>query len=119
MKLNYTPGPWHWTAEGCPIDIRTYQAPGYYANAELSAADGTAILSCGEYDIIANREDAARVPNALLIAAAPDLLAALEAVAHSHPKGSGLCWCNAEWGREHAPRCEAAQTAIAKAKGEL
>lgn len=75
----HTPSPWVWMADELdhvPIDIRTYKSPGFYANAELRGESGDPVIVCGEYDVLGFGES--RIPNALLLAAAPDLLAALQ-----------------------------------------
>lgn len=80
MTTNYTPGPWHYHRHG---------------GANLYADDGTEIGHINQVD------------NGLLIAAAPDLLAACEAVAAT------------TWSRNTATIIgEQVRAAIAKAKGE-
>ncbi len=73
----HTPAPWRWTANDKPIDIATYKSTGFHGNAELRSMDGTGIIECDEYDVIGPDCGEERIANARLIAAAPDLLAAL------------------------------------------
>lgn len=57
--------------------------------------------------------------NARLIAAAPDLLEALQLVSLARTRGE-LCWCDVitlARSHEHSPACLAARAAIAKAEG--
>jgi hypothetical protein len=73
--MSHTPGPWHWEADQEPIDPRTFKSPGYYGNPSLVAGDDYPddfVIGCDEYQIYLKPEDA------LLIAAAPDLLSALK-----------------------------------------
>lgn len=69
----HTPGPWQWTSDGHPIiDLARFRSPGYYNNPELHGPNGEDIITCGEYTVHNKVEDAR------LIAAAPELLNALE-----------------------------------------
>ena len=78
----HTPGPWRWTANYEPaeleIDIGTYESPGYWGNPTLMAGD-VCVVGCDEYWILGgDKYDPDGRANARLIAAAPDLLAALK-----------------------------------------
>ena len=59
--MSHTPEPWHWVSDGHEIDILTFKSPGYYGNPELYSVSGQPVLTCGEYDITNNREDAIRL----------------------------------------------------------
>ena len=93
MKTKHTPGPWIWTTAdagsedeyGCstrgPANLETWDSKGYYDNLQLCAGvDGDYIVSAGggEYCPVHGNTKEERAANARLIAAAPDLLAALE-----------------------------------------
>lgn len=128
MKEQHTPGPWVWR-DGThkPVDLRTWQSVGYYNNLYLSGAGFTPgepcyegddspspverceVIGCDEYIIVnglyngsADRPQA--VANAQLIAAAPDLLAALRALVAAHFY-------------DENPEMDMARAAIAKAEG--
>lgn len=102
----HTPAPWRWTkgpfASDADIDIATYSAPGYYDNPHLVGANGDVVFGCDEYDILWG-EGETRIANANLLAAAPDLLAALKGIV--------------ERGTD-SPVHQAAEAAIAKAEGK-
>lgn len=53
-----TKGEWVWTAKNMPIDIYTYESPGYYENKELRNDSGEGIITCGEYEVMERVEDA-------------------------------------------------------------
>lgn len=78
----HTPGPWRWESGEKPIDIATFSNPFTYCDNPTLVGQGGEVLSCGgEYDMIRpylldNKEQ--YIANARLIAAAPELLAALE-----------------------------------------
>ena len=87
MNTQHTPGPWRFVADG-PMDENcditkvdvppTYCGPGYYNNPGIESSDGVQVVGCGEYLVFGprnNKEE--RAANVRLIAAAPDLLAAL------------------------------------------
>ncbi len=73
----YTPGPWKYyagTDDDCnpkPCDWRTFKSVGYYGNPKLIGANGAEVVGCDEYNVF-NKAD---MP---LIAAAPDMLEALQ-----------------------------------------
>jgi len=83
----HTPGPWT-----------------YYRNGDQSQVDCTTGTIC---------QSIAWAPNGPLIAAAPDLLAALKGVAW----GDRPCWCGYVVGDTHTWHCREARAAIAKAEG--
>ena len=95
--MKHTPGPWKATLTAVMDEGRHI------------------IANCAVYAIGKRRAFA----NARLIAAAPDLLAALEG--RQHADG---CYCEAAFAMndgshpQHSPECMAAMYAIAKAKGE-
>lgn len=76
----HTPGPWRWTAGGVDVDPLTYDAPGYYNNLELKGPDDVDIVSAGggEYNPLKGESCDIRAANGRLIAAAPELLRAVE-----------------------------------------
>lgn len=97
--MTHTPGPWHidnraWAARGVVVEIRSNSEPPAQLIAQVSAATG-----------------AHRMPNARLIAAAPDMLAALQA-AWSRLTGDGIARDLSPIEREVADNI---RTAIAKA----
>ena len=105
---SHTPGPWHYfnsgpglirDATGKPIAaLKSISRPGHRKAADLDE----------------------EVSNAALIAAAPDLLKALEQMNHTY--GDGYCICPLNDGNapdsEHATSCADARLAIQKARGE-
>lgn len=96
-KMTHTPGPW------------TVLEPVNGFNARIFAAGNIYIGSIGHSDNIGG----CNAPNARLIAAAPDMLEALEALLEaSHPISRDKRSCD---GRVKAKRL--ARAAIAKAKG--
>ena len=97
MKTQYTPGPWH--AGGLTV----YGGSG----ARLTVADTTC---CGS---MTRAEDEA---NAQLIAAAPDLLAALDLL--TQLATSQLNQSATDFGLVNCDALAAARAAITKAKGE-
>ena len=106
--LKHTPGPWKWCVDDDPkreIDISTYEAPGYYDNPILFGSDGEEIVGCDEYWSING------TANALLVAAAPDLLFALEKCENQLSEFEG--------GGAFRYELELARTAIAKARGKI
>ena len=73
-----TPGPWVWTDGEDPIDIATYESPGYYDNPELIGPNNVFVIGCGEYWIISPVEDRnVQTANAEIIAHAPTDIRAL------------------------------------------
>jgi hypothetical protein len=114
----FTPGPWVWTNGSEPIDISTYESPGYYNNPELRGANDEMVVGCDEYWIVGPCLDEAQmVANARLIAAAPDLLKALKAMVAWYAKrdedSDELCPTHEQEGE-----VQRALAVIAKASGE-
>lgn len=124
-NAKHTLGPWVWTTNhsgppdeyGCstrgPVDLATFEPQGYVGNPELYAGEQCIISAgSGEYNPIDGASPEEELANAHLIAAAPDLLAALtEAMGYlssfennADPTADAM-----------VDRCRAA---IAKAKGE-
>lgn len=88
--MNHTSGPWQVQITGGEVECVSGAGPGLWA-----------VVQGPDYDT--------RAANARLIAAAPDLLEALEAIAEmTHNAAGGM----------HAEIYDAARAAIAKAKGE-
>lgn len=118
MKTTHTPGPWKWTSDnagpddeyGCPtvveIDPHKFKSTGYASNPVLIGANGLHVIhaGCGEYTPYDNTSDA------VLIAAAPELLAALEVCVKQ-------CADYENMTEECAAAFRNARSAIAKAKG--
>ena len=113
MTTQHTPGPWMFGIRNYDDDCKPgfvekpfdYVSPGYYDNAGIFGADGTEIVGCDEYSIFNSPADAR------LIAAAPDLLKALQKFALKHRHTYGL---DGAWDEE----ITMAENAIAKATGE-
>jgi hypothetical protein len=104
--MSHTPGPWGWTDGEKPIDIATYESPGFYQNPQLRSESGEDIVGCDEYWTIGPMgNDEEVVANARLIAAAPDMLAALNAVVGASETG-------------FPEALQSARDAIKKARGE-
>jgi hypothetical protein len=74
----HTPGPWTFRAEPdgpeVPFD---YTGPGFYDNPTLYGPSGEHVVGCDEYYVFGGPADAR------LLAAAPDLLAALQMICDS------------------------------------
>ena len=119
MTQQHTPGPWRWHMAGgyamlvsgplWDVDPWNPQMSGQIAD------DGSA---GGEYRVILDPNS----PNGKLIAAAPELLAALEGLLATEDSDSGDCqWCTEEVEGDQCnnPDCPGfkAFAAIAKAKG--
>lgn len=100
-KGEHTPGPWN-------VEHDT----------EIIAAEGKRIAEADTRSI--NFVNGEANANASLIAAAPDLLAACEAVALRHGD-DGLCWCviPIPAGTAHHMSCQRMRGAIKKARGTL
>jgi len=96
-SAQHTPGPWHVGSDGPDPDI--YDAEGYCVVYQVCS---------GAHD----ENDDGRT-NAALIAAAPDLLAALEAITKTHADACGF----SDW-EPATDVIERARAAIAKARGE-
>jgi hypothetical protein len=101
MKTTHTPGPWKYEAD-----------KGYVLKCFIMTADFDEDTNSGS--VIARTSDNISEADAALIAAAPDLLAACEAL-HAEV----LAYLTAQnLHGEHNPAMVAARAAIAKAKGE-
>ena len=111
----HTPGPWRWVGgteysddysewHRPTIDIATYQSPGYYNNPTLVGAGDEQVVGCDEYNILMGSTADERAANGRLIAAAPDLLEALQYVMSAH-------------GEQLTDAFDMARKAIAKATG--
>ena len=102
MTANHTPGPWS-------------TDPRYFGNVYCDDATGSLVAKCGPFGF-APRPMVELAANTNLIAAAPDLLAALEALSPFFD----LLVCYASTVDEHEPNRIVANAlmAIAKAKGE-
>jgi hypothetical protein len=108
----HTPGPWifgirNYDDECKPGFIEKpfdYKGPGFFDNPGIFGADGTEVVGCDEY-LIFNSPD-----NARLIAAAPDLLEALQRMLDAPSHGTHEAMRRAN---------EAARAAIAKATGAV
>ena len=121
MTTNHAPAPWVWTSDDAgpedeygyrtigPIDLRTFKSKGYVANPILRDANGEAIVDAGsgEYTPIHGTTPEECAANGFLIAAAPDLLATLEAICEAWRTDDPLMSAAVQRGWE----------AIAKAKG--
>lgn len=108
----HTPGPWTWTDGENPIDIATYESPGYCGNPELIGSDGEHVVGCNEYWTIGpiTGPQEIVVANARLIAAAPDLLSCVESMLKHIDAARMLTPGSKAWSEE-------ARAAIAKATG--
>ena len=101
MNRNYTPGPWDFWSGYAAFD---------QIEAEITAQDGDVVVA--QYNNLIEQGEF----NARLIAAAPDLLEALEELAGDIADRFDMESPSTNPGIKHA--VEAAQKAIAKAKGE-
>jgi hypothetical protein len=121
----HTPGPWQWFSSdagpqdewGCttpgPIDPRTFKCQGFYANPELiGPGPDDRVLSAGAGEYMPYSKPA----DALLIAAAPDLLAALRECITDNP--GSACYNTGKKTRRLETINALAIAAIAKALGE-
>ena len=80
----HTPGPWFWTTtpysyQGSPEERQVsvyYRSPGYYDNLYLAGATGP-VVGCDEYNVFDGDSPEQRIANMRLLAAAPEMLAAL------------------------------------------
>jgi len=102
----YTPGPWHYgkayNPEGGSVPF-DYASSGYYDNPGVIGANGVTVVGCDEYYVFNSPADAR------LIAAAPDLLEALQALLAWDGEGS-------QWANIETP-ADKARAAIARALG--
>ena len=130
---NWTPGPWHWVTSSDdprePVDLDNWDSPGHYNNPVLAPVDGdddnATIIDAGdgEYCPVTGlhqggrwgdpTEGAKGIANARLIASAPDLYDALEALCDATDRlpAEGYVTGMAE-------AIDAALAALAKARGE-
>ncbi len=106
-QITHTPGPWEWLTLFGSSELVAYIKGETFLNGQprykITADDGSA---CGEYNAIIDPDS----PDARLIAAAPDLLAALE---------EAVEWDGHDETGEPAVWLSQARAAIAKAKGEV
>lgn len=102
--MAHTPGPWVWTQGDKPVAIEEMKRHGYQDNPILVNGNQM-IIGCDEYWILDGENDGK--DNARLIAAAPELLAALQAMVQRYCDDPQL----------DSPIDEAARAAIAKATG--
>lgn len=97
MQSKHTPGPWRYVRANPSPTTGEHMIggglPGYLAE----------VRDCGSGDVAAN---------ARLIAAAPDMLAALRAIAASEPAAD--CTMSAEWIAAHAKLCGFARAELAR-----
>lgn len=105
-KISHTPGPWE--VAHCGYDVCTQLGAINTFGEESPEDEGWTIASCA-FGKLPNAECKA---NARLIAAAPDLLAALEEIVMLARIGQ---WYNEDLARD---KIAAAKAAIAKANGE-
>ena len=110
MGTMHTSGPWKVAKDGAKTVI--IYNPGEGANAPFKP-----ILATMNQDVIRARPDIAEA-NARLIAAAPELLAALQAI-YNHLKEDGDClYSGAYITNKDVPAHEVVRAVIAKATGE-
>lgn len=106
-KPKHTPGPWYYKAginQMCSDDSTICEVIAKKPVVEISTGTDKKYYIFSPVDTVCSTE-----ANARLIAAAPDLLAALEDILQMHYADSELCADN-EW--------KAVEAAIKKAKGE-
>ncbi len=106
--MTHTAGRWSWRESGSHYNIGT-------ALGTIAVAFGESVTSNGGVTGVSGDEGEG---NARLIAAAPDLLAALEAIA-ALPEGYCVCRDRRDAGKldhYHEGECQAVRAAIAKAK---
>ena len=101
MRAKHTPGPWF--------------AVGYQVEIESETVADICTTNANLFGQGALHDDARSMANARLIAAAPDLLAALEALVISH---RALC-DSPSWDEQDEAEQAQARAIIAYAKGEL
>jgi len=114
MMSKHTPGPWFYGIAYVPDKGEQpldYMGPGYYDNAGILAGEET-IVGCDEYDIFGPMNKEERQANIRLIAAAPDLLEALQRLTNACQESGWPVTA------EHMVPINCARAAIAKATGE-
>lgn len=110
----HTPGPWNWDCGIIPPD-----GPGRYS--DIYVDGGNKIIA--HFNELRESNPGEGLANAALIAAAPDLLAALELFAHASMSGSNgdgeshIGWQRGE-GLSARERVQQARAAILKARGQ-
>lgn len=124
--MTHTPGPWKWICSdagpvdeyGCStpaeIDPTAFKSKGYYANPELIGNNESPVITAGAGEYCPFRNGA----DALLIAAAPDLLEALQSILNIEGPAMAGGTLGAFKGLDIAYHFDKARVAIAKAKGE-
>jgi hypothetical protein len=106
MNAKHTPGPW-------------LVSTGYHPHIETASGVALAKTDCSISRSRFVEDGYVARANATLMASAPELLEALEGLAHADG-----CYCDAAFSMSdgshpsHAPECQKARAAIAKAKGE-
>lgn len=112
-EARFTPGPWFYgiafEPQRGPVPL-DYDSGGHSYNAGIIGADGETVAGCDEYHIFGPSDPDVQKANISLIAAAPDLYEALEALVKAHELIALLS----------APllNTEPAMRALAKARGE-
>ena len=108
MERTHTPGPWFADQDG--RIWRRHPSELYQNGGGVAGDKPIALVQKGWYE--ENEQGFPVEANARLIAAAPDLLEALESIVSDHD------FCGDEWGSRRDAWIETARAAIAKATGE-
>lgn len=107
MSNKHTPGPW--VIETVPTSVGICHKIGPFPPRRPDDVTPRSACLYADYPSVHNPADNELYANARLIAAAPDLLEALQNIIESVDKGHAVILC---------PLAAAARSAIAKAKGE-
>ena len=125
-ETKFTPGPWNPFVLDCPLQ----KVPAYVKKAiKASKGDAFYFVTCkkhdGEYDVCHVGNGPTSRENAFLIAAAPDLYEALDAILNgsktdeSFRDDDGILDFGFEYGKERfLERIKAAKAALKKARGK-